>query len=352
VSSADPKSFSAPVPAGGFVRAQPVPPPALDTDMAHLLELWRGLGGRGLEGLSVDAARALPPLASAMGQLLRRPDDLGVDMEPARLKGATGPLPARVYRRRAAARPGRAGAILYFPGGGWVVGSLDAYDESARALAARTGAVVFSVLTRQAPEHRFPAAHEDAAALWAWLMAEAEGLGIDPRRCAVAGEGAGANLALNLAIGTRDAKGEARLPVPVHVAMIAPVAGGGLDTPSHRENGATLPLGTPGVKWLGQQVFAQTKQAYDKRIALAMRADLSGLPPVSLVVAGVDPLRSDGELLGAALRRAGGTVTASVFEGVTHDFFGLARVVNKAAFAQGEVGMALALALGTDPRYI
>lgn len=351
MSSADPKGFAAPSPAP-FGPPSPPQPPSLDADMAHVLSLWRDAGGRGLQGLEVAAARALPPLSAGMAPLLRRSDDLGVDAESGQVGGAEGMLAARLYRRRAAARPGKAGAILFFPGGGWVTGSLESHDLSARALAARTGAVVISVVPRQAPEHRFPAAHDDAVAAWAWLMAEAEGLGIDPRRCATAGEGAGANLALHVAFHTRDAKGAPRLPLPVHVGAICPVAGGGLDTPSHRENVATLPLGTPGVKWLGQQVFAQTKQAYDKRIALAMRADLSGLPPISLVVAGADPLRSDGELLGVALKRAGVRVSATTYEGVTHDFFGLAQVVTKAAFAQGEVGMALAIALGTDPRYI
>lgn len=351
MSAADPKSF---VPSASYALpgARVIAPPRLDSDMSHVLSCWQKLGGRGLQGLTLDAARALPALVAASRAILRRTDDLGVDMEPARITGAAGPLPARVYRRRAAARGGKAGAILFFPGGGWVLGTLDAHDETCRALALRTGAVIIAVLPRQAPEHKFPAAHEDANALWAWLMREAEGLGIDPRRCAVVGEGSGGNLALNVALFARDTKGADKLPPPVHVAMLTPVAGGGLDTPSHRECGAALPLGTPGTKWLGQQVFEQTKQAYDKRIALALRADLSGLPPVSLVLAEADPLRSDGEQLAQVLRRSGVRVTSSLYEGVTHDFFGLGQVVTKAAFAQGEVGMALALALDTDPRYI
>ncbi|SFZ85011.1 Acetyl esterase/lipase [Devosia enhydra] len=351
MSAADPKSFIATA-SFSVAPPKPVEPPRLDADMGHVLAVWQKLGGRGLQGLKLEEARALPPLVLAARTILRRTDDMGVDMEPARIPGAAGLLDARVYRRRAAARSGEAGAILFFPGGGWVLGSLDAHDETCRTLALRTGAVVIAVLPRQAPEHKFPAAHDDANALWAWLMREAEGLRIDPRRCAVAGEGSGGNLAFNVALFARDSRGADKLPHPVHVAMLTPVAGGGLDTPSHRECGAALPLGTPGAKWLGQQVFEQTKQAYDKRIALALRADLSGLPPISLVLAGADPLRSDGEQLGQALKRSGIRVTTSLYDGVTHDFFGLGQVVTKAAFAQGEVGMALALALGTDPRYI
>jgi acetyl esterase/lipase len=327
------------------VSAPPVAPPELDTDAAHMLALWRGMGGAGLETLTPEQARHMPPLAAAQKRFLREGDDPGVESGGLEVPGAAGRLAARLYRRRQN-RPGLSGAlIVHFGGGGFVCGSLDAADPVARALCRRSGAQVLSVETRRAPEHKFPAAHDDAMAVWRWIVAEAHAIGVEPGRIAVSGEGAGANLAFNVALGARLEK----IARPVHAALITPIAGMTFDTPSHRQNAAGLPLGTPGVKWIAGQLLSEGKQAYDRRLALSMRPDLGAAPPTTLILAGADPLRSDAEALGAALGKSRVPLAMHLYEGMPHDFFGLFGVVNKAMFALSEVGFNLAEALGNGP---
>ena len=253
-----------------------------------------------------------------------------------------GPIPARVYgpARGAAAAP----LIVYWHGGGWVIADLDTYDASARALQAETGAVVLSLHYRQAPEHKFPAAHEDAVAAYRWAVSNARSLGADPRRVAVAGESAGGNLAINAAIAARDAG----LPRPDHMVLIYPVAGTDTNTPSHRENTATAPLSRAGMLWFVDKVTRSQADLQDRRLDIVGKARLEGLPPATIVSAELDPLRSEGEALARRLQEAGVPVERRNYEGVTHEFFGMAPAVADATAAQGFVGQRLRAAFGGD----
>ena len=191
-----------------------------------------------------------------------------------------------------------------------------------------TGAIVLSVHYRQAPEHRFPAANDDAVAAYRWAVSNARSLGADPRRVAVAGESAGGNLAINVAIAARNQ----RLPMPQHMTLIYPVAGTDTNTPSHSGNTATSPSSRAGMLWF-----------VDK-------ARLEGLPPATIVNAELDPLRSDGEALARRLQQAGVSVERRNYEGVTHEFFGMAPAVADATAAQSFVGQRLRAALGGNNR--
>ena len=235
--------------------------------------------------------------------------------------------------------------IVYWHGG-WVIADLDTYDASARALAAESGAMVLSAHYRQAPEHRFPAAHEDGVTAWRWAAANARRLGADPARMAVAGESAGGNLAIDTAIAARDA----RLPMPVHMALIYPVAGTDTNTPSYRENTAAVPLSRAGILWFVERVTNSLADLQDPRLDVVGRADLRGRPPATIVTAELDPLRSDGELLAQRLAAAGVPVDQRTWPGVTHEFFGMAPAVASATEAQAWVGERLRRALAGAPR--
>ncbi len=305
----------------------------LDSDMRHMLQILEAMGGKPVGELRAPEARALPTLDMALRRLLRdNGDSHGIDMEMRLIPGPTGDIRARIYSPAAAGSESRP-LILYFHGGGFVLGDLDQYDATPRSLAQRTGAIVVSSHYRQAPESRFPAAHEDAWAAWTWMIETAKSLGGDSSRAAIVGEGSGGNLALNVAIRARDSG----FTTPAHVGLVTPMAAMLFDLPSHLENTETLPLNTEGLKWAARKLFRDKEQMRDGRMNLAGRSDLAGLPPVTVILAEADPLRSEGEALADALRRAGVVTDVTVYDGVTHGFFGLAQVVNKAMFAQSQL---------------
>lgn len=321
----------------------------LDADMKHVLDRLADLGARPLEVLTPDMARRQPRPAEAISAVLgqqgrERPED-GVEVEDIAISGAEGELPGRIYRPiglLSRLNP----VVLYFHGGGFVTGDLDSHDASARALARRTGAIVVSVAYRLAPEHQFPAAHDDAWAAWRWLTEQVRDLAGDIRRLAVAGEDAGANLAAYIALRARD-HGATR---PVHQVLIHPIAGNDLATASYGETLRAQPIGLPAMRWRFRQTFADEAESADDRINLAGREDLAGVAPATIVLAGIDPLRSEGEALAEALEQAGVTVNCWTYEGVTQGFFGLGLVVTKAVFAQSDTADALSKAFAPGRR--
>ena len=318
-------------------------------DMAAVLQTLTALGAKPFETLSPAEARRQPTPADAVMRVMR---DRGIQLPPAvtavqtrdlQVDGAAGQLPARLYtpgNRPAGAAP--LPLIVYWHGGGWVVADLDTYDATPRALAAMTGAAVLSVHYRQGPENRFPAAHDDAVAAYRWALANARQLGVNPERLAVAGESAGGNLALNVAIAARDGN----LTRPDHVLAVYPVAGADMNTPSYQENANALPLSRGALEWFLKNALESQAQAQDPRINLVGRNDLRGLPPVTIVSAQIDPLRSEGETLATRLREAGVDVQQRTFPGTTHEFFGMATVVQGAQQAQAFAVERLRPALG------
>ena len=190
--------------------------------------------------------------------------------------------------------------------------------------------MVISVDYRLAPEAKFPAQHEDAVATYKWAMANASTLNADPSRIALAGESAGGNLAVATAIAARDQG----LTAPLHIVAVYPIAQvSNLGTPSYVDSAKAKPLNKAMMEWFAKHVFATEADKKDPRIALT-DADLKGLPPVTLINAQIDPLRSDGDLLEAALKQANVKVEHKIYEGVAHEFFGMAAVVGDAKDAQ------------------
>lgn len=239
-----------------------------------------------------------------------------------------GNLPARVYDPQMASSP--APVILYFHGGGWVTGTLDTYDASDRALAQGTGAIVVSVQYRLGPENHFPAAQDDADASYAWLLRNAGTIGADPKRIALAGESAGGNLAIDTAIWARDQ----HLPPPVHQLLVYPVVGTDLTTPSYQETTKAVPLNRMAIEWYVKNYTNGAADLKDPRLNVVGAADLRGLPPTTVVLAEIDPLRSEGEVLAQKLQAAGVPVEQRTYPGVTHEFFGMGAVVPQAKAAE------------------
>lgn len=309
-----------------------------DDDMHELAQAHGQLDPKAIEKLSPEAARQEPTIADAVRRMLKQqgrdtdPQSLvpGVTRKDIMVDGAAGPLHAFVYRPDGVENPL---AILYFHGGGWVIADAEVYDAGARGLAKAAQAIVVSVDYRLAPEHMFPAAWDDALAAYRWLSANAASLGADASRLALAGESAGGNLAVATAVAARDEG----LPPPVHVLSVYPVVQAqNRSTVSYVENAIAKPLNKAMMEWFFEHV-ASPQDLTDARLNLT-RANLAGLPPVTIINASIDPLRSDGEMLEEALQTAGVPVERRIYSGVTHEFFGAGAVVEKARAAMQFAG--------------
>lgn len=313
-----------------------------DRDMQTVLDALAALNGKPIETLTPAEARLQPTPTEAVMVVLRAN---GKDTSPTALvKGVTsvdrtipGPaseLPVRVYTPEG---KGPFPVVVYYHGGGWVIADKDVYDGGARGLSKAAKVVVVSVDYRRAPEAKFPAAWDDAFATYRWALANAASLNGDPARLALAGESAGGNLAVATAIAARDAGVQA----PRHVVAVYPVAQtGDMMTPSYVDSAAAKPLNKAMVGWFVDKLSAKPDDKMDPRLDL-VHAKLAGLPPVTIINAEIDPLRSDGEMLEAALKSAGALVERKVYTGVTHEFFGMAAVVSKAKDAQSYAAAAL-----------
>ncbi len=228
-------------------------------------------------------------------------------------KGATGPLPT----------------IVYYHGGGWVIANKEVYDAGPRALSKMANAVVISVDYRQGPEHRFPAAHDDAFSAYEWAVKNAASLKGDPKMIALVGESAGGGLAVATAIMARDKK----IQMPVSIVSIYPIAGTDTTTPSYVENKDAKPLNRAMMSWFFDNYLRNAADRADPRVNL-VAADLHGLPETTIINAEIDVLRSEGEMLAAKLSAAGTVSQQKTYPGVTHEFFGMGGVIDKAMAAE------------------
>ena len=286
----------------------------------------------------MPAAAWLTP-ADARNLLLSAQISDNVFKEPADITdrtisgGPTGSISLRIVRPYGSSNR-TLPAILYIHGGGWVIADLDTYDSSARALANAAGALVVSTHYRQGPENKFPAAHDDTLAAYRWLLDNAGNLGVDGSRIAVAGESAGGNMATNICLQARD-RG---WPTPVHLLLVYPVASADMQSPSYIEYADAKPLGKAAMDWFVKHSFGSPQDALDPRISLVSHRDLSDLPPTTLLLAQIDPLRCEGEALAEMLQAAGVDVLAEDYPGVTHEFFGMGAVLEEAKEAQQVAG--------------
>lgn len=318
--------------------------PTPDAQMQAVLDQLGALGGKPIETLSAPDARKQPTPTDAVKALLQKQGkstapEPGVTAVDRTIPGAGGAIPVRVYTPDQGAKPFP--VVVYYHGGGWVIGSKEVYDGGARALAKMAGAVVVSVDYRVGPEHTFPASHDDAFAAYKWAVANAPSINGDPKKVALAGESAGGGLAVATAIRARDEK----VQMPLSILSVYPIAGTDTTTPSYVQHANAKPLNRAMMSWFFTHYLRTAADRNDPRVNL-VAADLKGLPPTTIINAQIDVLLSEGEMLAQKLRDAGVTVDQTTYPAVTHEFFGMGAVVDKATQAQQKGAGALKASFG------
>ncbi len=300
-------------------------------EMQAVLASHASLNPKPITELSAVEARKQPSPADAVQALLKKtgkstaPQPVGSIVNRT-IPGPGGQIKVRIYTPKGA---GPFPVVVYYHGGGWVIADLDTYDATPRAIANAANAVVVSSHYRQGPEHKFPAAHQDAFAAYKWALANARSIKGDPARVAVLGESAGGGLAGGVSIMARDSG----VQLPLHQVLVYPIAGYDLETPSYREHADAKPLNKPMMAWFFEQYLKSPADGRNPLIDL-VRADLKGLPPTTIINAQIDPLRSDGELLAKALEEADVQTEQKTYDGAAHEFFGMGTVVGEAKAAQ------------------
>jgi len=309
----------------------------LDPQMKAILDKAAAAGAPPFHAMSPAQAR----------EFLRKRPPMGVPepvahIEDRRIPGAAGEIPIRIYRPAADAPPP---AVVFFHGGGWVVGDLDTHDAVCRVLSNTARCVVVSVDYRLAPEHRFPAGPDDCYAATAWTANNAAAIGADLSRLAVAGTSAGATLAAVVAMMARDRRGP-RLACQV---LWYPATDAAMDTPSHRQysTGNYYFLSRADMEWFWNYYLSSERDRANPYCCPGVAKDLRGLPPALIVTAEYDPLRDEAEEYAAALKRAGVAVKCTRYEGVTHGFTGMAPILDKGRQSIIEAAAALREAFGT-----
>ena len=241
--------------------------------------------------------------------------------------GPQGPIPLRLYHPLPAAQRKTAPPVLvYYHGGGWVIGDLDTHDTLCRELANASGCAVVAVDYRMAPEHRFPIAVDDCIAATRWVHEHAPELGVDASRLAVGGDSAGGNLAAVVALALRDA---GDLPVRFQL-LIYPATDQRRGAPSHTTNGQGYLLTADTMAYFHDHYIADAAQDHDWRASPLLHPDLSKLPPALVLTAGYDPLRDEALQYSQALTQAGNRCTHILFERQIHGFLLMGKVLDEA----------------------
>ncbi|WP_421860360.1 alpha/beta hydrolase [Parvibaculum sp.] len=239
-------------------------------------------------------------------------------VEDRTIPGPAGDIPVRLYTPVAAG--GTCPALVYYHGGGWVIGDLETHDALCRTLANEAGCKVIAVDYRLAPEHPFPAAFDDAYAAVKWVEANASEIGIDPNRVAVAGDSAGGNLAAAVCL---KAKAE-KTPEIAFQLLIYPVTDAPRGTQSYKDFAEGHFLEAEGMDWFWNHYVLAAGEDPSNPYAAPLRApSLAGLPPAYVVTAGYDVLRDEGKAYAEALKKAGVDVEYVNYEGMIHGFFNL-----------------------------
>ncbi|OBJ03516.1 esterase [Mycobacterium sp. 1165196.3] len=277
----------------------------------------------GAEARALIRSRLVPPA---------RPEPVA-EVTDRSIEGQGGPIPVRSYRPEAA---GPLPVVVYAHGGGFVFCDLDSHDDLCRSLANLVPAVVVSVGYRLAPENTWPAAAEDVYAATCWAYDNAAALGSDPGRLVVGGDSAGGNLAAVATVISRDRGG----PMPAAQLLIYPVIAADFDTESYRLFGQGYYNPKPALRWYWD-CYVPSSEDRAHPYATPLNADLRGLPPAVLVVAGHDPLRDEGLAFGAALEAAGVPTRQLRYEGGIHGFMTMP-MLDLAHRARNEAAAALA----------
>ena len=267
--------------------------------------------------LGVEGARE----ALATMLTTANPEDVA-RVENRTFPGPAGDVPVRIY---SPAGDGPHPALVFFHGGGWVLGDLDTVDGPCRSLTNQAGCVVVSVDYRLAPENKFPACLDDCTAAVRWVSENAGALGIDGSRIAIGGDSAGGNLTATVALQNRDAGG----PALCHQLLIYPVTDSRRNTPSYTTNGEGYFLSAAAMEWFWDQYLNDASEGENPLASPIRASDLSRLPPATVITAEFDPLRDEGEAYAEQLASAGVAVESKRWEGTIHGFFGMPDLLQK-----------------------
>ena len=293
----------------------------LHPEAQTLLEAMAAQGAPPFECMTVPAARE----ATAAFLDLQPPAEDVASVVDRTVPGPAGEIPVRIYTP---AGEGPRGVLVYFHGGGWVIGDLETVDRPCRTFANAADVVVVSVDYRLAPEHRHPAAFEDCLAVTEWVAAHADEIGADPARLAVGGDSAGGQLATAVCLVARDRGGDAATrdsaggctPAIAFQLLIYPVTDFAFDTPSHSENAEGYLLQRGTMQWFWAHNLGPTDPGEDYTAFPARADSFVGLPPAFVATAEFDPLRDEGEAYAETLRSAGVEATAVRYDGMIHGF--------------------------------
>jgi len=317
-----------------------IPGMPVDPQCRLVLDAIASMGMPEMWEVPVDTLRAMTAKQRAMTP--PGPDAL---VEDRMVPTPHADVPVRIYRPlgEGSIADGLAlPALLWFHGGGWVLGSIAESDADCRSLATLAGICVVSVEYRMAPEHVFPAAVDDCYAVTNWVAEHAAALGIDAARLAIGGDSAGGNLAAAVSLMLRDRSG----PTLRLVLAVYPVTDlGSMDTASYHQNAEDYFLTRKTMQWFCAQYIPSEADRSDPRASPLRASDMRGLPPALVITAEYDPLRDEGEAYAARLKAAGVPVTHTRYDGAFHGFFSLYGFIDIAKRAHEEAGAALRAAL-------
>jgi acetyl esterase len=323
-------------------------PPTIDGQtLSHetqaLLTLARWAGSDGFfAGRSVEEARAESAYEARVSER-RRPIRMA-EVRGIEIPGPNGPIPSRLYVPPLPTPDAAAPLLVYYHGGGWVIGDIDMYDDLCRLMAAAAGCMVLSVDYRLAPEHPFPQPLEDAFAAFEWTVANADSLGADPRRIGVGGDSAGGNMAAVVSQMAVEGGG-AR---PAMQLLFYPVTDSAEDTRSRKLFSEGFILTKADMDKFEEAYVPPGADVSDQRISILQCPDLKGLPPAYVATAGFDPLRDEGEAYALRMRDCGVRVALRRHSGLIHTFVNQTAVNRSALGAVLEACGALRLGLAAD----
>ena len=301
-----------------------------DPDAAAVLKAFRDAGRPPYETLTPPEAREL----YLKGCEAARPETPELaSVKPLDATGPNGAIPMRVYRPRTLRETnGRAPCLVFYHGGGWVIGDLDSHDAVCRILAHEGQLLVIAVDYRLSPEHKFPTAVNDAVAAAQWIAANADSLGIDPARLMVGGDSAGGNLAAVVALAARD--GGPKLGGQV---LIYPVTDLAMTHPSHSDPDTSVLLTHSLMRWFKDHYITAKADIDDWRASPARMENLKGLPQAYVITAGADPLHDEGVEYRDRLKSAGVEVTYNEYPGQFHGFWTMGKLLPEANKLTGEI---------------
>jgi acetyl esterase len=307
-------------------------PVVLDPDAAAVFKAFQDAGRPAYETLTAPEARDYYTQARVV--MNPEPPELQ-SAEPLAIPAPHGAIPARIYTPKQLRRKdGLAPALVFFHGGGWVIGNLETHDVVCRKLAHEGELIVISVDYRLAPEHKFPAAVEDAITSTGWIAANAKELGIDAARLVVGGDSAGGNLAAVVALDARNKGG----PKIAGQVLVYPATEFARTHASHREPETSVLLTHSVIGWFANHYMGDADRT-DWRASPARATTLAGLPPAYVLTAGADPLRDEGDEYAARLKEAGVGVAYKHFPGQFHGFFTMGKLLKQADVAVTDIAI-------------